>query len=90
MRTLTVFLILAVVASVCNVQLFQQNGGTTKNLRDIHFTDVNNGTAVGDSGMMVRTRHAALMEPMQWLAMIPQDQVAYSIERLETSHSSSR
>jgi hypothetical protein len=38
----------------------------------------------------VRTRQAANVELLQWLASIPQDQIAYSIERLEIFGSSAR
>ena len=34
-------------------------------------------------GGYVGTRHAALLELLQWLAALPQDQVAYTIEGME-------
>jgi photosystem II stability/assembly factor-like uncharacterized protein len=56
MRTLihTLFFFL-LVTQICFAQWYQQNSGTTKNLYAVHFTDENNGIAVGDSGTILRT-----------------------------------
>jgi photosystem II stability/assembly factor-like uncharacterized protein len=55
MRTVTLFFMLAVAVSVCDAQWFPQNSGTSKTLRAVSFMDINTGTAVGDSGIVLRT-----------------------------------
>ena len=40
---------------ICFGQWYQQNSGTTANLNSVHFEDVNNGWAVGDSGTIIYT-----------------------------------
>ena len=36
-------------------QWYPQTSGTTNTLKDVSFTDANNGTAVGDDGEILRT-----------------------------------
>ena len=52
--------------------------------------DLDIGHVIAPGIGYVRTRHAALMELMRWLAMIPQDQVACSMESMEITEPSSR
>ena len=46
------------------------------------------GKFLEPGGGYAGTRHAALMELMQWLATLPQEQVAYTIEGMEIAASS--
>lgn len=57
MRTQAIRLALAVVLNCpfAPGQWVQQNSGTTRNLYAVHFSDVNTGTVVGDSGTILRT-----------------------------------
>ena len=48
------------------------------------------GKLLEPGGGYVGTRHAALMELLQWLAALPQDQVAYTIEGMEILATSER
>src|SRR3972149_9046063 len=43
------------VTQIGFAQWYQQNTGTTQNLYAVHFTDANNGFAVGDSGTIIQT-----------------------------------
>jgi photosystem II stability/assembly factor-like uncharacterized protein len=52
LQTLFFFLL---VTQICFAQWYQQTSGTTKNLYAVQFTDGNNGIAVGDSGIILRT-----------------------------------
>jgi photosystem II stability/assembly factor-like uncharacterized protein len=44
----------------CLAQWFQQNSGTTAWLAGIHFVNASTGTAVGDSGIVIRTTNGGL------------------------------
>ena len=50
LQTLFFFLL---VTQICFGQWYQQTSGTTANLNSVHFEDVNNGWAVGDSGIIL-------------------------------------
>ncbi len=52
LQTLFFFLL---TTQICFGQWYQQNSGTTKNLRDVAFLNVYIGIAVGDSGLILRT-----------------------------------
>ena len=59
----TLFFFLA-VTQICFAQWYQQNSGTTANLNSVHFEDVNNGWAVGDSGIILHTTNGG----QEWIA----------------------
>ncbi|RPI66916.1 MAG: hypothetical protein EHM47_15740, partial [Ignavibacteriales bacterium] len=52
LHTLFFFLL---VTQIGFAQWYQQNSGTTKNLNAVQFIDTNNGFAVGDSGIIIKT-----------------------------------
>jgi photosystem II stability/assembly factor-like uncharacterized protein len=52
LQTLFFFLL---VTQICFAQWYQQNSGITLNLNSVHFENVTNGWAVGDSGTILRT-----------------------------------
>ena len=52
LRILFFFLL---VTQICFAQWYQQNSGTTKNIKALYFIDENNGWAVGDSGLIIHT-----------------------------------
>jgi len=52
LHTLFFFLL---VTQICFAQWYEQNSGTTANLNSVHFEDSNNGWAVGDSGIILKT-----------------------------------
>jgi hypothetical protein len=60
MRTQSICLALAIVllCPFASAQWLQQNSGTTHGLYAVSFSDANNGTVVGDSGTILRTRNA--------------------------------
>lgn len=58
MRTVIVSLALAVVASVCDAQWYQQNSGSTTFLEGVHFVNGNMGWVVGGSGTILHTNDA--------------------------------
>ena len=51
------------VTQICFAQWYPQNSGTTATLNSVHFEDANNGWAVGDSGIILRTTN----EGQAWL-----------------------
>jgi len=46
------------VTQICFAQWYQQTSGTTANLNAVQFIDANNGCAVGDSGIILKTNNS--------------------------------
>ena len=55
MRTLKISLLVFILSINLSAQWYLQNSGTTKNLYAVHFVDANNGWAVGEQGIIIRT-----------------------------------
>jgi len=53
------------VTQICFAQWYQQTSGTTANLNAVQFIDANNGCAVGDSGIILKTASGGLSWLMQ-------------------------
>ena len=71
MRTVRVFLALAVAASVCNAQWYWQNPLPCGNsLNDVCFVDANIGIAVGDLGTIVKTTAWAFRFFTDWITIL--------------------
>jgi photosystem II stability/assembly factor-like uncharacterized protein len=54
-RVIRLAIVFVLLCPLATAQWFTQNSGTTKNLYGVSFTDANTGTAVGDSGTILRT-----------------------------------
>jgi len=54
------------VTQICFAQWYQQTSGTTANLNAVQFIDINNGWAVGDSGIILHTTNGG----QEWLTQI--------------------
>jgi len=63
-HTLFFFLLLT---QFCFAQWYQQTSGTTQNLNDLSFYDLNNGIVVGDSGIILGTTNGGT----NWIVVPP-------------------
>ncbi len=54
-KSLQIFFCFFLTTQVFFAQWYQQNSGTTQNLNAVTFIDENNGWAVGDSGLIIKT-----------------------------------
>jgi photosystem II stability/assembly factor-like uncharacterized protein len=54
-KSLQIFFFFFLTTQICFAQWYQQNSGTTQNLNAVTFIDANNGFAVGDSGVIIKT-----------------------------------
>jgi photosystem II stability/assembly factor-like uncharacterized protein len=55
MKKLYILMVALFMVYGATAQWVHQNSGTTKNLNSVYFTDANNGYAVGDSGIILKT-----------------------------------
>jgi photosystem II stability/assembly factor-like uncharacterized protein len=55
MKKVIILLVALVSINVATAQWVTQNSGTTKNLNSVHFTNIETGYVVGDSGTILKT-----------------------------------
>jgi photosystem II stability/assembly factor-like uncharacterized protein len=77
LQTLFFFLL---VTQICYGQWYQQNSGTTQNLRALHFVNENNGWAVGDCGIILHTSNAGATWDQQTIGTISLNDVFFTDE----------